>query len=113
MTSNTPQHDRIMVMLKKLERVEAEVGALADDVEAILDTGIEHDDLVLLLWGRKHDRTKGGTEDALTALETIGTKDPRDIMVRLTAAYGKMSLDDAREFVDDLYEIRDRYGASP
>lgn len=112
MSSSTPHHDRVMVLLKKLDRVEDQLDELGGDVRDLLDTELTDEDLVILLWGRKHDRTKGGTRDAIDALQSIGDKDVRDVMIRLVAAYGKMSRADAEEFVDDMYDLRERYGPS-
>lgn len=110
--SSTPHHDRVMVLLKKLDRVESEIDDLGEDVRDLLANDLTDEDLVILLWGRKHDRTKRSTRSALAALESIGQKDTRDIMVRLTAAYGNMSMSDAEEFVEDIYDLSDRYGGS-
>lgn len=110
MSDEDPYVERVESLIDRFEKVEREVGHMADDLSRLADTGLEDDDLVLLLWGRKSDRTKRGTEDALDAIRDIGNKDPRDVMIRLTAAYGKMNLDEAEDLVEDLYTLRDRYG---
>lgn len=106
-----PYHDKLTESIRRLDRVEDKLDAFTDDVRDLRsNTALTDDDLVILLWGRQHDRTKSQTEAALEALDAIGQRDDREVLTRLVAAFGKMSLDDSREFVDDLYDIRDRYG---
>ena len=106
-----PYTEKVQTMLDLVETIEGELGYLADDVARLADTGLEDDDVVDLLWARKHDRTKSETEGALDALRSIDSRDRREVMIRLVAAYGNMSQSDAEDFVDDLYRLRDRYGA--
>ena len=103
--------EEVQNVLTTLERIEGELDSLAEDTRDLLDTDLREEDVVNLLWARQHDRTKSGTREALDALQSIGEKETAEIMVRLTAAYGNMSMAEAEEFVDDLYDLRDRYGS--
>lgn len=105
-----PYLERVKAMLDTLEGVEADLDSLADDVDDLVSTPLDEDDLVFILWGRDHNRTKTGTRDALDALSSIGKRDRREVMIRLVAAYSDLTLTDAADFVDDLYQLRDRYG---
>lgn len=107
---DNPYLQRVTAMLDTLDGVERHLDDLQTDIRDLTDMPLDNDDLVYILWGRDHNRTKTGTRDALNALGDIGDKPRREVMIRLVAAYSDLNLDEAADFVDDLYQLRDRYG---
>lgn len=110
MTDENPYLDKVENLIDTLDSVEDEMRSLTEDIGDLADNPLDDEDLVNVLWGRKHSRTKTETRDALNTLRDIEDMEERTAAIRLIAAFSDMTIEESREFMDDLKQLRERYG---
>jgi len=94
----------------------AEVLAVADDLTALMKqhsrvthSALNREDAERLTWARLSGWSLTQTRDAFTAVDSMESTSEDELFVRLLASKGDMSMEDAREFIDTVRVLHDRY----
>lgn len=103
--------------LEELERAIAALTAVEDRVQSLvegfdsLETGLSRSDTVALLYGRRNGLNKGNVKDAMSTLESMGGRSDTDLVKRLLADLSDLNKSEAQDFVDELTDLRRKYGS--
>ena len=96
--------DRLNSIAEAADRVTK----LAEDAEAIRQTGLRESDARDLIYGRNSGLRKSDIEAVFEALDDVAGG-RNDLLVRLVADVAGLSQSETREVLEELRELRERY----
>lgn len=102
-------NERFVERLETLERVEYRLKNLQDEIHG-LDTGLDDEDVVRLLYGRPNDLTLNQIREAFDGLAEVERADTDEVLKYLVAGFGDSTLADAETFVEQVQGLREQYG---
>lgn len=83
-----------------------------EEVEEILDSGLDREDVVNLIWARTA-LTKTAIQDILDTVEYVDKEAERDklhLLTRLTADLSDQGINTTRATFDELQSLHEKYG---
>lgn len=102
--------DEFVGRLEDLAAASKRVESLAEDAEALRQTGLQEQDAKALIYGRNNDVRKSDIETVFDALDDV--RDGRgELFDRLVADVAGIGIRDTRDILNELELLRDRYAA--
>lgn len=108
-TERVTVNDDFLERLKALDRAATALDRLTAEVSN-LDTGLDEDDLVRLLYGRRNGLNLSSIRDAFDALDSVESASSDELLVSLVAGFSGVGKRDAERFVRQVNGLRVRYG---
>lgn len=102
-------HDQLTQIAEAAESLRT----LSADLEALRKTGLQDSDVVYLLYGRNRSLNKSTIEQVIDSLDDVDRKLERgrhDLLKRLVADVGNVSIRDTESVFDELESLHKRYG---